>query len=96
MIFLIFRSTGLTDNKHKLSMLLTYTATGHDTYKTYENIVDQHAEATLDYVIQEFDTHFKQQLNVSYKTFLIRQMKQLHDKTVHQFYIRLREHAGKC
>ena len=63
----------VTDIRQKSPILLTYI--GDEAYKTYENVVDQNTEATLDDVIQAFDKHFKTQLNASHDTFLFRQIK---------------------
>ena len=84
----------VTDIRQKSPILLTYI--GDEAYKTYENVVDQNTEATLDDVIQAFDKHFKTQLNASHDTFLFRQIKPLHDEDAHQSYIRIKEQTVKC
>ena len=90
---LLCNAIGVTDQKQKLSMLLTYI--GDETYEIYENITPA-TELTLAEVFTLFDEHFRPQLNVSYETYLFHQMKQRSDETIHQYYIRLKEQAVKC
>ena len=84
---------GVTDDKQKRAMLLTYI--GDDAYDIYVNI-KPNADPKFGDVIQAFDKHFEPLVNTSYETFLFRKMKQLENETLNQFYIRLREQAIKC
>ena len=86
-------AVGVTDDAQKLSMLLTYI--GDDAYDIYEQIMPA-GRHTLTEVFTAFDNHFKPQANSSYETYLFHQIRQRTDETIHQYYIRLKEHAGKC
>lgn len=90
---LLCTAIGVGEAKQKLAMLLTYM--GDDSYEIFENIKPS-AEPTFDEVITAFDKHFEPQVNVSYETFLFRNLKQHQEETLHQFFIRLKEQATKC
>ena len=90
---LLCSAIGVTDNKQKLSMLLTLIGDG--SYEIYENITPT-PELSYTEVITLFDEHFKPQLNESYETYLFNQMRQKEEETIHQYYVRLREQAKKC
>ena len=90
---LLCTAIGVTDNKQKLAMLLTFV--GDSTYEIYENVKPA-GEQNFDDVIAALDTHFEPQVNRSYETYLFHQMQQKQDETVHQYFIRLKEQAGKC
>ena len=91
---LLCDSLVVTDNKQKLSMLLTLC--GDEAYEIYENIVPQDQDKTFAEVVQAFENHFKPQVNLSYETFLFRKMTQRDDETTQQYYVRLHEQALKC
>ena len=77
-------------------MLLTYA--GKKTYEIYEQIVpgDVTTHTYNDDVLTAFDTHFEPSVNYSYECYVFRQMKQLPDETIHQYFIRLKEQVAKC
>lgn len=86
---------GVKDEKQKLSMLLTYV--GEKMYEIYEQIITGDITTqTYEGVLTAFDTHFAPAVNYSYECYVFRQMKQLPDETLHQYYIRLKEQAAKC
>ena len=91
---LLCNSMVVTDDKQKLSLLLTLC--GDEAYEIYENISEQQDDETFDQVIQAFENHFKPQVNLSYETFLFRKMCQREDETTQQYYVRLHEQALKC
>ena len=91
---LLCNSLVVTDDKQKLSMLLTLC--GDEAYEIYENIVPQDEEKTFADVVKAFENHFKPQVNLSYETFLFRKMSQREDETTQQYYVRLHEQALKC
>ena len=92
---ILCNATGVKDEKQKLSMLLTYV--GEKMYEMYEQIVPEDITAqTYNGVLTAFDTHFATAVNYSYECYVFRQMKQLSDETLHQYFIRLKEQAAKC
>ena len=90
---LLCTAIGVTEEKQKLAMFLTYV--GDETYDVYENIKPSDT-ATFKEVIEALDKHFTPQTNTSYETFLFRNIKQNEGESLNEFYIRLREQAGKC
>lgn len=90
---LLCTAIGVAEEKQKLAMFLTYV--GDDTYEIFEN-TKLNATPTFNETIEALDRHFEPQANKSYETFLFRQMKQLDGENLNQFYIRLKEQAGKC
>ena len=76
-------------------MLLTYV--GEKMYEIYEQIVlGDITTQTYNGVLTAFDTHFATAVDYSYECYVFRQMKQLSDETLHQYFIRLKEQAAKC
>ena len=92
---ILCNATGVKDEKQKLSMLLTYV--GEKMYEMYEQIVPEDITTqTYHGVLTAFDTHFATAVNYNYECYVFRQMKQLSDETLHQYFIRLKEQAAKC
>ena len=90
---LLCSAVGVTDNKQKLSMFLTYL--GDEAYDIYENLITP-GDKTFEEVIIVLDTYFKHKSNISYETYVFRQLKQNTEETLNQFYLRLKEQAAKC
>ena len=66
-------------------------------YEIYEQIVrGDITSQTYNDVLTGFDTHFAPAVNYSYESYVFRQMKQLSDETLHQYFIRSKEQAAKC
>ena len=91
---LLCSSLVVTDDKQKLSLLLTLV--GDEAYEIYENIMPDPEGKTFADTVQAFEEHFKPQVNTSYETFLFRKLVQREDETIQQYYVRLHEQAVKC
>ena len=66
-------------------------------YETYKQIVPGDITTqTYNNVLTAFDTHFERSVNYSYECYVFRQMKELPDETIHQYFIRMKEQAAKC
>ena len=78
------KAIGVTDDRQKLSMSLTYI--GDEMYEIYENIITVE-EPTLAQVNAALGAHFALTSNPAYECYLFRQSKQRQDKTIHEFYI---------
>ena len=89
---LLCTAIGVTEEKQKLAMFLTYV--GDETYEVYENV--KPSDTNFQSVIEALDRHFTPQTNTSYETFVFRNLKQNDGECLNEFYIRLREQAAKC
>eukprot|EP00111_Clytia_hemisphaerica_P019096 TCONS_00056395-protein len=89
---LLCTAIGVTEEKQKLAMFLTYV--GDETYEVYENV--KPTDTGFNATIEALDNHFTPQTNTSYETFVFRNLKQMDGEGLNEFYIRLREQAAKC
>ena len=76
---LLCSAVGVTDNKQKLSMILTYL--GDEAYDIYENLITP-GDKTFDEVVTVLDTYFKPKSNINYETYVFRQLKQNTEETL--------------
>ena len=83
----------VSNDKQKLAMMLTYA--GERVNDIFESLLGDKDE-TYENAIQLLDAHFKPQSNISVEIYNFRQLMQLSDEKLHQYYTRLRTQALKC
>ena len=84
----------ITDDKQKLSLLLTLIRDNTD--EIYENITPQGTLITYRQVIKAFNEYFKFQVNLSNEIFIFRKMAKRTDETTEEFFVQLHKQALKC
>ena len=74
-------------HKQKLALLLNYIG---EAYNVYDNLLTPATKKTFKSALQLPDNNFNDGI------FQVHQIKQCQVETIHQSYIRLKEHASKC
>ena len=83
----------VSNDRQKLAMLMNYA--GERVNDIYDSLLGEQDE-TFENAIKLLDKHFKPQTNISVEIYNYRQMMQLSDEKLHQYYTRLRTQALKC
>lgn len=83
----------VSNDRQKLAMLMNYA--GERVNDIYDSLLGEQDE-TFGNAIKLLDKHFQPQTNISVEIYNFRQMMQLDDEKLHQYYARLRTQALKC
>ena len=84
----------VNDDKQKLALLLNYI--GEEAYDVYDNLLTPGTDETFNNALELLNGHFTPKKNIEYEVYLFRKLKQSHDETMHQFYVKVKQQANKC
>ena len=87
----------IKDDKQKLALFLNYV--GEELYDIYDNLLvptEDGTHETYEHAIKLLDSHLNPKNNTSYEIYILRNLKQNIDESVHQFYIRVKQQAMRC